>query len=77
MRDAARCVRHFELIRRHERRQDAGTGDGVDYRQLYFRAISKIEVSRACEPSDIIWHNLQYGRRRLYTQNVSAAAMSY
>ena len=77
MRDAARCVRHFELIRRHERRQDAGTGDSVDYRQLYFRAISKIEVSRACEPSDIIWHNLQYGRRRLYTQNVSTAALGY
>ena len=44
----ARCVRHFELIRRHERRPEAsrdGTTDSVDYRQLYFRATSKIEVS--------------------------------
>ena len=80
MRDAARCVRHFELIRRHERRPEAsrdGTTDSVDYRQLYFRRHSKIEVSRACEPSDIIWHNLQYGRRRLYTQNVKTTALVF
>ena len=49
--------------------------DSVDFRQLYFLATSKLEVSRACEPSDIIWHNLQYGRRRLYTQNVKTTAL--
>ena len=50
MQDAARCVRHFELIRRHEASRD-GVADNVDFRQLYYRSSAKLEVSRACEPS--------------------------
>ena len=54
--DAARCVRHFELIRRQERARD-GSADNIDFRQLYYRG-SKLEVARASEPSDVIWENL-------------------
>ena len=102
--DAAKCVRHFELIRRHERSRD-GASDNVDFRQLYYRSThadprartlwtssvapdllltrsgcvcprrSKLDVSRACEPSDIIWQNLQHGRGAMRKQNLKTTSL--
>ena len=68
--DAARCVRHFEVIRRHERSRGGVSGYGVDFRQLYFRASHKLEVTRAPEPSDVIWTNLRVTRRQQRWKNV-------
>lgn len=48
--DAAKCVRHFELIRQHERSREGVSGASVDFRQLYFRT-HKLDVERAPEPS--------------------------
>ena len=59
---AARCVRHFELIRRHERSRDGGSLGAPDFRQLYFRTTHKLAVERAPEPSDILWGNLRTSR---------------
>jgi len=68
--DAARCVRHFELIRAHERSHHLSVGTNVDFRQLYFRTAHKLQVSRACEPSDIIWRNLRYSRATMRAAGV-------
>ena len=76
MQDAARCVRHFELIRRHERSRD-GVVDNVDFRQLYFRSTAKLDVTRSCEPSDIIWQNLKFGHRRLNAQNLKTILLVF
>ena len=66
---AARCVRHFELIRRHERSRDGGSLGALDFRQLYFRTTHKLEVARAPEPSDILWGNLRSSRLQVSRQN--------
>ena len=68
--DAQRCVRHFELIRRHERSRDGVSAYSLDFRQLYFRVSHKLEVSRAPEPSDILWQNLRCSRTQVRTQNL-------
>ena len=65
-----RCVRHFELIRRHERSRDGVSAYSLDFRQLYFRVNHKLEVSRAPEPSDILWQNLRCSRTQVRTQNL-------
>ena len=65
-----RCVRHFELIRRHERSRDGVSAYSLDFRQLYFRVSHKLEVSRAPEPSDILWQNLRCSRTQVRTQNL-------
>ena len=70
MEDAAKCVRHFELIRRHERSRDGVSAYSLDFRQLYFRVNHKLEVTRAPEPSDILWQNLRCSRTQVRTQNV-------
>ena len=62
LRDAAKCVRHFDLIRRHERARDGGSLGALDFRQLYFRTAHKLEVARAPEPSDILWENHRASR---------------
>ena len=67
---AAKCVRHFELIRRHERSRDGGSLGALDFRQLYFRTSHKLDVSRAPEPSDILWGNLRASRLQARAQNV-------
>jgi hypothetical protein len=61
--DAARCVRHFELIRRHESDTGGVTVWGTDFRQQYYHSEAgaiKLDVQRAPEPSDIIWGNLRF-----------------
>ena len=72
--DAARCVRHFELIRRQERARD-GSADNIDFRQLYYRG-SKLEVARA-PPSrpDVIWENL--GRPGRWANPKTTAFISF
>ena len=67
--DAQRCVRHFELIRRHERSRDGVSAYSLDFRQLYFRVSHKLEVARAPEPSDVLWQNLRCSRTQVRTQN--------
>ena len=74
--DAEKCVRHFELIRRHEHSRD-GSAASVDFRQLYFRNSSKLIVARAPEPSDILWENLQYSKLRARTQNVKTSLLIF
>ncbi len=64
MDDAARCVSHFERIRRHEKSRGGVGDESVDFRQLYFRNVTKLKVSRAPEPSDIIWENLTFTKRQ-------------
>ena len=59
---AAKCARHFELIRRHERSVATGSLEALDFRQLYFRTSHKLDVTRAPEPSDILWGNLRASR---------------
>lgn len=68
--DAARCERHFELIRQHERSRYGGSAYPLDFRQLYFQSSHKLEVSRAPEPSDILWQNLRSSRIAVRTQNL-------
>ena len=77
MEHAERCVRHFELIRRHERSRDGYGGASVDFRQLYFRTSHKLEVARAPEPSDIIWANLRYSRLHARTQNFKTSLIIF
>ncbi len=36
---------------------------------------SKLDVSRACEPSDIIWQNLQHGRGAMRKQNLKTTSL--
>lgn len=76
MEHAERCVRHFELIRAHERARD-GSAHSVDFRQLYFRQTYKLEVARAPEPSDIIWANLRYSRVHVRAQNVKTSLLIF
>ena len=76
--DAARCVRHFELIQRHERSRDGGlAGANVDFRQLYFRTAHKLAVSRACEPSDVLWRSLRYTKASARAANVKTTALVF
>ena len=79
--DAAKCVRHFELIRRHERSRDGISAASVDFRQLFFRTPSgsshKIDVSRAPEPSDILWENLRFSRLQQRTSNLKTTCVLF
>jgi hypothetical protein len=76
--DAARCVRHFGLIRRHERSRDGGVaGATVDFRQLYFRTAHKLGVSRACEPSDILWRSLRVTKASSQAANARATVLVF
>lgn len=74
--DATRCVRHFELIRRYLRSRD-GIHANVDFRQLYFRTAHKLEVYRACEPSDVIWRNLRYSRATQRTERAKTSLLVF
>ena len=73
--DAARCVRHFELIKRHERSRGGASDGPLDFRQLYFRSHHKLDVSRSPEPSDILWANLRVSRAYARGQNLKTTAI--
>ena len=68
---------HFETIRNHERSSGGyGTAGSVDFRRQYFDG-RKLEVTRACEPSDIIWENLGFPVARAIRGRVLSALLVF